>query len=38
MTEVLPLVLIFAAWIPIAAGVAWFFERGRAHGHSRRVN
>ena len=27
MTEVVPLVLIFGAWIPIAAGVAWIFER-----------
>jgi hypothetical protein len=28
MTEVLPLVLIFVVWVPIAAGITWIFERG----------
>jgi hypothetical protein len=27
MTEILPLILLFTAWIPLAAAVAWFFER-----------
>jgi hypothetical protein len=27
MSEVIPLVLLFTAWIPLAALVAWAFER-----------
>jgi hypothetical protein len=36
MTELLPLVLLFTAWIPIAAAVAWIFER-RPRTHVRRA-
>ena len=27
MTDLIPLVAIVALWIPIAAGIAWVFER-----------
>jgi hypothetical protein len=27
MSELLPLILLFTAWIPLAAFVAWVFER-----------
>ena len=36
MTELLPLVLLFTAWIPIAAAVAWIFER-KPRGNGRRT-
>jgi hypothetical protein len=34
MSEAIPLIAIVALWIPIAAGIAWLFER-RAHGYRR---
>ena len=37
MAEVLPLLLIFAAWIPLAAAIAWIFER-RPGSHGRRAD
>jgi hypothetical protein len=27
MTDLIPLILLFTAWVPIAAGIAWVFER-----------
>jgi hypothetical protein len=37
MTDVLPLILLFTAWIPLAAAVAWVFER-RPRLHARRAH
>ena len=34
MTDLIPLVAIVALWIPIAAGIAWVFER-RTHSERR---
>jgi hypothetical protein len=36
MTDFLPLILLFTAWIPIAAGIAWAFERKPRMIHPRR--
>jgi hypothetical protein len=36
MTELLPLILLFTAWIPIAALIAWAFERKPRMIHPRR--
>jgi len=36
MTDFLPLILLFTAWIPIAAAVAWAFERKPRMIHPRR--
>jgi hypothetical protein len=36
MTELIPLILLFTAWIPIAAAIAWAFERKPRMIHGRR--
>jgi hypothetical protein len=35
MADVIPLIAVFALWIPIAAGIAWLFERRRANIYRR---
>lgn len=34
MSDVVPLIAVIALWIPIAAGIAWLFQRG-GYGYRR---
>ena len=36
MSDAIPLIAIVALWIPLAAGIAWLFER-KANGFKRRI-
>jgi hypothetical protein len=33
MSDVVPLIVVFTLWIPLAAGIAWLFQRRQSIRH-----